>query len=607
MSTHPESSDRPATTSPTDLASMGAQLSEVLNRFNELSVEMMAQRRIIDQLVASGASDEQHEPLPPGQSGPQPIFLPYTQTFVTSQVINPPEEAFTYSTHGPQPAHVPHIQTNPPHVQIPQNYPPITMSMAFEPRGPYYYPTAEPFTLDTAAQGKIEAGESSAPVDKNLLKRLDRFEDFIRKSQGLNKQGGLDYNELCLFPDMQLPMGFKTPKFSKYDGTGNPKTHLRMFANKLGKPIDDENLPVRLFPESLEGDALDWYSNLKPEDMRSWMDLSTAFMRQYEYNCELAPTRATLEGTKRKPSEDHKTYAKRWRKLAAKVEPPMTENEIVRTFIKAHDPPYFEEIFRMTGCSFAEIVNKLEEFDEFVKAGKIINVSTLKMQLEALQGQNVSGKKSQSKGKEEETAFVGNQGPSARPRFSNRLAYSSPYPCYPNFRPIHHTTINHSRPRPNYPNVLTPPFQNPQPSLQTRPRPPFNPRPIPPPSPNYYYQQISDTQNSTSNRTFTNLGRPVDQLYEQLKAVGKIGVIPPKIYSNRFPSDYDPQAVCAYHSGAPGHSTNDCRALKHEIQDMIEFGEIVLRKKGEQGQSISTNPFPEHKDAFEASNPNEEI
>nr|XP_027093584.1 uncharacterized protein LOC113713985 [Coffea arabica] len=528
MSTHPESSDRPATTSPTDLTNLGAQLREVLNRFNELSVGMMAQRRVIDQLVASGASGEQHEPLPPGHSEPQPIFLPYIQTSVTSQVINPPEEVFTYPTHGPQPAHAPYIQTNPPHVQIPQNYPPITMSMPFEPQGPYYYSTAEPFTLDTAVQGKVEAGESSAPVDKNLVKRLDRFEEFIRESQGLNKQGGFDYNDLCLFPDMQLPMGFKAPKFSKYDGTGNPKTHLRMFANKLGKPIDDENLP-------------------------------------YEYNCELAPTRATLEGTKRKPSEDHKTYAKRWRKLAAKVEPPMIENEI---------------------------------------AGKIVNVSTLKMQLEALQGQNNSGKKSQFKGKEEETAFVGDQGPSARPRFSNRLVYSSPYPYYPNSRPIHHTTINHSRLRPN---LLTPPFQNPQPNFKTRQRPPFNPRPIPPLSPNYYYQQTSDTQNSTSHRTFTNLGRPVDQLYEQLKAVGKIGVIPPKIYSKRFPSDYDPQTVCTYHSGAPGHSTNDCRALKHKIQDMIEVGEIVLRKKGEQGPSINTNPFPEHKDVFEASNPNEEI
>ena len=72
--------------SPTDLTNLGAQLSEVLNSFNELSVEMMAQWRVIDQLVAGGASDEQHEPLPPGQSEPQPIFLLYTQTSVASHL-----------------------------------------------------------------------------------------------------------------------------------------------------------------------------------------------------------------------------------------------------------------------------------------------------------------------------------------------------------------------------------------------------------------------------------------------------------------------------------------------------------------------------------------
>ena len=63
--------------------------------------------------------------------------------------------------------------------------------------------------------------------------------------------------------------------------------------------------------------------------MKTWLDLSTAFVRQYEYNCELALIRITLEGTKRKPSKDHKTYAKRWRNLATKVEPPKTKKEIV--------------------------------------------------------------------------------------------------------------------------------------------------------------------------------------------------------------------------------------------------------------------------------------
>ncbi|XP_071905735.1 uncharacterized protein [Coffea arabica] len=160
----------------------------------------------------------------------------------------------------------------------------------------FYQTTAEPVVPEHTVQTKPEVGESSAPIDLKLLKQLDRFDEFIRKSQGLSKQGVLDYDDLCLFPNVQLPVGFKTPKFNKYDGTGNPKTHLRLFANKLGKPVDDENLPLRLFPESLEGDALDWYSNLKPEEVKTWLDLSNAFIRQYEYNCELAPTRTTLEG-----------------------------------------------------------------------------------------------------------------------------------------------------------------------------------------------------------------------------------------------------------------------------------------------------------------------
>ena len=73
-------------------------------------------------------------------------------------------------------------------------------------------------------------------------------------------------------------MGFKAPKFSKYDGTDNPKTYFRMFANKLEKQIDDENLLVRLFLENLEGDTLDWYSNLKPDEIRTRVDLSTTFI-----------------------------------------------------------------------------------------------------------------------------------------------------------------------------------------------------------------------------------------------------------------------------------------------------------------------------------------
>ncbi|XP_027075870.2 uncharacterized protein [Coffea arabica] len=434
--------------------------------------------------------------------------------------------------------------------------------------------------------------EQPTPVDKDLLRRLDRFDDFMKKNQGLSRHGGLDYDELCLFPDIQLPLEFKTPKFSKYDGTGNPKTHLKMFANKLGKLMDDENLPMRLFSKSLEGDALDWYSNLKSREVKTWLDLSAAFVKQYEFNCELAPTRTTLEGTKRKPSKDHKTYAKLWRKLAAKVEPYLTEEEIVRTFIKTHDPPYFEEIFCMTGSSFAAIINKLEEYDEFVKAGKIVNVSALKLQLDNLQNQNNNGKKLSFKKKEGDTAFIWDQGPSFR--LKNHPTYSFPYPYYTNPQLVYHTTTQFHHSRPNHLNTSPLP-PTPQPVFQNHSRPIYHSRPTL--QNNNLSQnslQTSGIQTQKQFRTFTNLDRPIDQLYEQLKAVGKIGTVPPKIYPRGPPTGYDPHAICAYPSGSPGHTTGNCWALKHKIHDMIDSEDILLRKKGEQGPNVSKNPLPEH-------------
>ena len=37
---------------------------------------------------------------------------------------------------------------------------------------------------------------------------------------------------------------------------------------------------------------------------------------------------------------------------------------------------------------------------------------------------------------------------------------------------------------------------------------------------------------------------------------------------------YNPNAHYAYHSESPGHDTNDCRALKNRVQDLIEAKEI---------------------------------
>ena len=102
---------------------------------------------MIDQLVAGSSSGIQQESLPASQLELQPLSISHSQNLFAP---HPPEEAFTYPTHGLPHTYAPNIQINPSHMQAPQNYPPVSLNMPLEPQGPYYYSTAEPFILDTA-------------------------------------------------------------------------------------------------------------------------------------------------------------------------------------------------------------------------------------------------------------------------------------------------------------------------------------------------------------------------------------------------------------------------------------------------------------------------
>ena len=41
----------------------------------------------------------------------------------------------------------------------------------------------------------------------------------------------------------------------------------------------------------MAGEAITWYTNLESSRIRSWKDLMAAFIRQYQYNSDMAPNR----------------------------------------------------------------------------------------------------------------------------------------------------------------------------------------------------------------------------------------------------------------------------------------------------------------------------
>ena len=147
-------------------------------------------------------------------------------------------------------------------------------------------------------------------------RKLDLLEERLRVVEGFGDYPFADMTDLCLVPDVVIPPKFKVPDFDKYKGTTCPKNHLKMYCRKMGAHSKDEKLLIHFFQYSLAGAAVVWYTNLEASRIRTWKDLITAFLRQYQYNSDMAPDRTQLQNMFKKEGETFKEYAQRWRDLA---------------------------------------------------------------------------------------------------------------------------------------------------------------------------------------------------------------------------------------------------------------------------------------------------
>ena len=75
-------------------------------------------------------------------------------------------------------------------------------------------------------------------------------------------------------------------------------------------------------------------------------DLVDAFMRQYKFNIDVGPDRLSLQAMEKDNKESIREYARRWSELAAQVNPPMLEKEMINLFFDTFKASYFEYLVR---------------------------------------------------------------------------------------------------------------------------------------------------------------------------------------------------------------------------------------------------------------------
>ncbi|PKI70850.1 hypothetical protein CRG98_008741 [Punica granatum] len=126
------------------------------------------------------------------------------------------------------------------------------------------------------------------------------MEETIRALQAGTSRLDFGDSDWNLFSGMLLPPKIKIPDFKRYDGTTDPRHHLRHYHSKMLSYWDYEEFVIQTFQDSLMGSVLDWFMTLKAGDIPTWTDLSQKFLNQYRFCAETPPTLLDLSMTEMK-------------------------------------------------------------------------------------------------------------------------------------------------------------------------------------------------------------------------------------------------------------------------------------------------------------------
>ncbi|KAK1301744.1 hypothetical protein QJS10_CPB12g00992 [Acorus calamus] len=120
----------------------------------------------------------------------------------------------------------------------------------------------------------------------------------------------------CQFDSIKLPLNFQAPKFRKYSGRGDPHHHINAFHLDARPFSDDEIMLIYLFPLSLEGIALQWFTSLTRNDLQTFPDIVQKFFNRFSFQARRAPSPADLVAEKMQPGEDFVRFVNQWRDMA---------------------------------------------------------------------------------------------------------------------------------------------------------------------------------------------------------------------------------------------------------------------------------------------------
>ena len=114
--------------------------------------------------------------------------------------------------------------------------------------------------------------------ENKINERMDKMEERIRRARKMEEL--MDYDTLSLFPNARLPPKFKMPTLNKFDGTGCPKSHMKMYMKAMQPLGMTEEVLAQMFQNTLTGVVLRWFLNLDNARAINWEAICREFHKQ---------------------------------------------------------------------------------------------------------------------------------------------------------------------------------------------------------------------------------------------------------------------------------------------------------------------------------------
>ncbi|KAF5934451.1 hypothetical protein HYC85_030622 [Camellia sinensis] len=205
-------------------------------------------------------------------------------------------------------------------------------------------------------------------VDPTALK-VSKLEKLFKKSEGVKSIPDIEdgYTDAAV----TLPDCFKMPHIDRFDGSGDPMVHLRLFSNIL-RPMGLTRLQkLSLFGRTLSGVAVIWYAKLEDDVKRNWDEMAEAFVAQYSYNTQIEVTTRDLETTRQEPKESFSEFVTRWRAKTTMMTLRPTDKDQIRMIVRNLQPKLMQKMIVLPFPTFPDLHEMGVQIEDAMKQGLI--------------------------------------------------------------------------------------------------------------------------------------------------------------------------------------------------------------------------------------------